>query len=276
MKQYETIKHGSAGFPLGIHDTVCEKGFWLYPHIHREFEFLVVTKGKGVLYIEDEKFEIEAGEGVFINSEQLHVGIKTDEERAEFFAVVFSPEIFGDFAADAVVQKYVVPVLEKSILPKVKIEKSVVEKLCEIRHCKSELKIKSMLFNLWDECVDGAEKRENEKRAKNVEEIKRVMEYIEKNCEKEITLEALAQCVNMSRGYLCREFKKVVHMTPFEYLTQLRIDKGCEMLKRTDMPICEIAEKCGFNSFSYFTKVFRERMGCPPKKYRQTVENGNE
>lgn len=270
MKQYETIKHGTTGFPLGVHCTICEKGFSLYPHIHREFEFLVLTKGSGVLYIEDEKFDLKAGEGVFINSEQLHIGIKTNEERAEFFAIVFSPEFFGDFAVDDVVRKYVVPVMEKRIIPKAKIEKRVVEKLCEIQNCKGELKIKSLLFDVWNECVEGAEKRTDEKRAKSVDAIKCVMEYIGENYDKEITLESLAQCVNMSRGYLCGEFKKVMHMTPFEYLTQLRIAKGCEMLKTTDLPICEIAERCGFNSFSYFTKVFGERMGCPPKKYRQT------
>lgn len=269
MKQYEAIKHGSVGFPLGIHETICERGFSLYPHIHREFEFLVVTKGSGVLYVEDEKFNLKEGEGVFINSEQLHIGIKTDENEAEFFAVVFAPEIFGDFGTDTVVQKYVVPVMEKRIIPKVKIEKSVVEKLCELRGCDGELKIKSLIFDVWNECVLGAERRSGERETKSVEEIKKVIEYIGKNFEKEITLESLAKCVNMSRGYLCREFKKVVHMTPFEYLTQLRIEKGCEMLKSRDLPICEIAERCGFNSFSYFTKVFRERMGCPPKKYRQ-------
>ena len=271
MKQYEAMKHGTDEFPIGIHDTICETGFSLYPHIHREFEFLVMCEGSGTVYIENEKYFLEEGEGVFINSEELHIGIKTDSKKAVFFAIVFAPEAFGTFSTDAIVQKYVEPVIKNKIQPHKRLSKSVVEKLCLLHHATSKLKIKSLLFDIWDECISTAENKTDMSKIKSVEEVKKAMEYIRTNYSKDITLDNIADYVNMSKGYLCRLFKSVVHMTPFEYLIRVRTDEACEMLKNTNLSVGEIAGLCGFNSFSYFSKVFGERMECSPKEYRQKM-----
>ncbi len=268
MKKYEDMQHGKSDFPIGIHHTTCNRGFSLYPHIHREFEFLVMEEGRGIIYIENEKVEIKAGEGIFVNSEELHIGVKTDSERAKFFAVVFAPEIFGNFGMDVIMQKYVEPVIKGKIRPERRIEKEGVELLCRMHKEKSELKIKAMLFEVWDICIKGA-KREEAEKSKSVEEIKRVLAYIRENYDKEITLEDMAGFINISKSYLCREFKRVLHMSPFDYLTQIRIDAACEMLKNTQSSIGEIATMCGFNSFSYFSKIFSERVGVSPREYRK-------
>ncbi len=268
MKQYENMQHGTKAFPVGIHDTICADGFALYPHIHREFEFLVMTEGRGTIYIENEKFEINKGEGIFINSEELHIGVKTNSEKAGFFAVVFAPEAFGNLELDKVVEKYVAPVLKNEVSVKRLLDKSVVTVLNKIHNEKSELLIKAYLYEAWNLLLEGAKKSDDLKNT-NIEEIKTVMEYIRRNAEYEITLSDMANAINISRSYLCREFKKVVHMTPFEYLISVRIDKGCELLKNTDLSIGEISQSCGFNSFSYFTKIFGKKMHCSPKEYRQ-------
>lgn len=269
MKIYENMKHGTEEFPVGIHNTKCPNGFSLYPHIHREFEFLVMTKGRGTLYIETEKFELREGEGVFINSEELHIGIKTDNEESEFFAIVFSPEFFGSQIRNSIMQKYVEPVIKRKIRPKRRIDKSVIELLKLVYENPNELKIKSLLYEIWDICLRDAEKSFDAEKYKSIEEMKAVMEFIRENYHRNISLSDMADSINVSCGYLCREFKRVLYMTPFEYLIRVRIDKGCELLKNTDLSIGEIGEKCGFNSFSYFTKKFGEKMGRTPKEYRQ-------
>ncbi len=268
MKTYENMMHGTAEFPVGIHDTICESGFALYPHIHREFEFLVMTKGKGTVYIENEKFEIKAGDGLFVNSEELHIGIKTDNEPAEFFAVVFAPEVFGSLAIDSIVQKYVEPVIKRKVSVPKKLDSNIIELLNKVHEQPGELKIKSLLFDIWDQCLAKSEKNLEVARSKALDEVKAVMEYIRSNCHKNLSLDDMANYISISKGYLCREFRKVVHMTPFEYLIRVRVDKSCDMLRNTLLPIGEISEQCGFNSFSYFTKIFRENVGCSPREYR--------
>ena len=268
MKTYENMMHGTAEFPVGIHNTICENGFALYPHIHREFEFFVMTKGKGTVYIENEKFEIKAGDGLFINSEELHIGIKTNSEPAEFFAVVFAPEVFGSLAIDFIVQKYVEPVIKRKVSVPKKLDSNIIELLNKVHEQPGELKIKSLLFDIWDQCLAKSEKSPEMAKSKVLDEMKAVMEYMRNNYHKVISLDDMAAYINISKGYLCREFKKVVHLTPFEYLVRVRVDKSCDMLRNTLLPIGEISEQCGFNSFSYFTKIFREKVGCSPREYR--------
>ncbi len=270
MKQYEGQKHGTDSFPVGIYNTVFNDGFSLYPHIHREFEFLVMNEGRGILYIEEEKFEIKKGEGVFINSEELHIGVKTDSEKAEFYAVVFAPEIFGSAFGDKVFDKFVEPVLSGKIQFNKKIDKdsvSLVEKIFKNRD--NELCVKACLFEIWNNLFKYAKETPQAAGNKNIEDIKKVMEYMTNHCSEQLSLEDIASFANMSKGYLCRQFTSFVHRTPFEYLIDVRIDKSCEYLKNTNLSIGEIATRCGFNSFSYFSKVFREKMGCSPKDYRK-------
>ncbi len=264
MKQYEGLRHGTYDFPVGIHDTLCENGFSLYPHIHREFEFLIMREGEGVLYIEEEKLRLKKGEGVFINSEKLHIGIKTNSERAEFFAVVFSPEVFGNSFA-----KFALPVIEGEV----EFEKVITEDMVQIlfkihENRENELLVKSYIFLLWNMCFENARVLRNVKERKGGEEIKRAMAYIREHLCEEITLDDMAECAQMSKSYFCRRFNSLVHMTPFKYLNEIRIEKSCEMLKNTNLPIGEIALKCGFNSFSYYSKLFCEKMGCTPREYK--------
>jgi AraC-like DNA-binding protein len=53
-----------------------------------------------------------------------------------------------------------------------------------------------------------------------------------------------------------------------ELLTRLRVDRACQLLVRTDAPLAQIALECGFGDQSYFTRVFRKRIGRTPRDYR--------
>ena len=59
-----------------------------------------------------------------------------------------------------------------------------------------------------------------------------------------------------------------MHTTPVKYRNQLRIEKACSELCTKDISISEIAEKCGFNSLTYFREVFHSFTGMTPNKYR--------
>lgn len=282
MNYYENLNHGTGGFPIGIHDTICEKGFYLYPHIHREFEFLVMKKGRGKIYIDGDEYSIQEGSAIFVNSEELHVGVNIDDETAEFFAIVFAPEMFGNFGDDEIMNKYVLPVLNKrKTLPRmycsgVEWQDGILELLDEIHVAYSlaevgfELKIKSLLMQIWQICfVHGEQEIGNPGRM--IEDMKKVFLYIQNEYASPLSLEDMASKVNMSREYFCRRFSELMHMTPFEYLLRVRIENSCRMLLDNNLTIGEVATQNGFNSFSYFSKIFRKFVGCTPREYRMSM-----
>ena len=61
---------------------------------------------------------------------------------------------------------------------------------------------------------------------------------------------------------------KKFNKTVTEYITGVRLERAEFMLKKTSLPVKEIAESCGFSSANYFAKVFLARYGKSPQKYR--------
>ena len=59
-------------------------------------------------------------------------------------------------------------------------------------------------------------------------------------------------------------------MSPVEYIAQQRISRACHLLQNTDNSIAQIANTCGYPDFSYFTRVFRKRLGMTPSEYRNS------
>lgn len=277
---YDPFRHGTADFPVGIHDTRYDDGFRLYPHIHRELEFLVLKEGRGIMYVEDEPYEIKAGDGIFINSRALHQGVRVDIEISDFYAIVFAPEVFGNLENDLVMNRYVLPVIDESFcLPT--LYKREVDWQAEILAIADdihrayhealpgwEIGLKANLFRLWQLCFAHGQSTDRSGHSRRTDEIKLALEYIRDEYASPLTLEDMAARAGMSRGHFCRVFSSVMRMSPFDYLQRVRVDNGCNFLRETDLSVGEISQRCGFNSFSYFSKRFKEIMDCTPAEYK--------
>ncbi|GAB5555594.1 MAG: hypothetical protein Sapg2KO_51850 [Saprospiraceae bacterium] len=74
----------------------------------------------------------------------------------------------------------------------------------------------------------------------------------------------LAELMNMSRSNLLRKIKKHTQLSASQFIRQVRLQKGMEMVKEEKLTISEISYQVGFGSTSYFIKCFREHYGYPP------------
>ncbi|MBQ7930243.1 MAG: helix-turn-helix transcriptional regulator [Clostridia bacterium] len=100
--------------------------------------------------------------------------------------------------------------------------------------------------------------------------IQSVLEYIENHYAEEITLDNLCDAAGgLSEQYLCRLFKSTVGQRPIEFILRKRIDTARAYLDKTDLPISDIAVKCGFHNTSYFYRNFKKFTGTSPLTYRQ-------
>ena len=86
------------------------------------------------------------------------------------------------------------------------------------------------------------------------------------------TLKTLAERVGMSRSVFAQRFKKMVGITPMEYLTRWRMLLAGDRLKCTDDALSAIASSLGYESESAFGKAFRRVMGCSPRRYSRGVD----
>ena len=87
-----------------------------------------------------------------------------------------------------------------------------------------------------------------------------------------------ASCIAAKLGMQLSSFSRAFHKrfgtTVTEYITGVRLKRAEFMLRKTSLPVKEIAESCGFSSANYFAKVFQGRYGTSPQQYRQKQSPG--
>ena len=94
--------------------------------------------------------------------------------------------------------------------------------------------------------------------------------YIKQNYFKDISLDELAQQVNLNPSYLSSLFKKEVGTTFLQYLNNIRLENACALLKNSpNISIEVISAQVGYRTPSYFYKVFREKYGMSPNQWRK-------
>lgn len=98
--------------------------------------------------------------------------------------------------------------------------------------------------------------------------VDRAFRFIYCHYTQAITLDDVANYANQNRSALCRSFKKVARCTMFEFITRLRIERACELLRTTDAPISDIAYQVGYNTLSHFNACFLQINHVTPSKYR--------
>lgn len=99
--------------------------------------------------------------------------------------------------------------------------------------------------------------------------VRRVIEYVELHCDEIITREVLGEVACLNPVYLARIFKQRTGKTMGNYILDERIEKAKVLLRRSEMTISEVSQAVGYDNFSYFSKLFKDRAGLSPKDYRK-------
>ncbi|MCH5209999.1 MAG: AraC family transcriptional regulator [Oscillospiraceae bacterium] len=139
------------------------------------------------------------------------------------------------------------------------------------RHITASAYLYSLLALISKNSAAASKNLESE-----IDKITPAMHYINDHFyNPELTAEMIARNSGISHPHLCRLFSSAYGLTPHDYLVQIRIDHAKILLsEQKNMPINRVAAESGFNSVSYFTKVFKEKTGLTPAKFRnQTIYN---
>ena len=104
--------------------------------------------------------------------------------------------------------------------------------------------------------------------------VENIKSYIRENLNYDFTIEELATVFNYTPKYLGRYFKRKTGKTIKMYCNQLRIAQAKTLLERTAMSIETIALHVGFNSVTYFDRVFLNQTGMSPQSYRSVSKEG--
>lgn len=98
--------------------------------------------------------------------------------------------------------------------------------------------------------------------------VKKACQYLEGHLSDAVSLGMLSQYTGYSQNQLIRLFQREVNCSPMQYYVQKKIAWAKSQLVYSNQSIREISERLGFCDDSYFSKVFKARVGCSPGKFR--------
>ncbi|MFO1376695.1 MAG: AraC family transcriptional regulator [Steroidobacteraceae bacterium] len=98
---------------------------------------------------------------------------------------------------------------------------------------------------------------------------RRVLDYIDEHLEADISIDGLAAVAGLSTFHFLRQFRRSTGQTPHRYIVQHRLVRARELLLKTELPVIEIALRCGFDDPSHFARRFREQFRMAPSAFRR-------
>ena len=110
-------------------------------------------------------------------------------------------------------------------------------------------------------------------RKPGVGQIKNALEYISREYRQDIKIQELARKCCMSETHFRRLFVEYMNVTPVEYINMVRVQMACEMMKKTNASMEEVAIKSGFSTTSTLNRNFKRIIGTTPYQWKKNPEN---
>ena len=276
----ELVQHGDYEFPCAVYfsDIDIYTASEIAWHWHKEIEIVVLYEGNVSLETAKESIILKKGDGVFINSEELHYFKKIGDEKCVLISYVFDKSLVIGDKGSIIERKYIEPLVQNKTLSLFKISEKLSRKLEEVffeyedKKFGVEINIRNILSSvLLEIIIENREKLIEKKIYKNLDSqrIKGMLDFIQKNYSNELTLKEIGESVFIGERETLRCFARTIGISPIEYLKKYRVKVAANLLTTTDLPVTEICIQCGFNSPSYFSKSFQRVFNVTPREYRK-------
>lgn len=281
--QKEIKEHGNYEFPVNVCTEsiqAYEQGSFLW-HWHPEIELTWVVSGSMEYYVNDDRYFLQEGEGMFGNSNTLHSGYMKNNQDCTYLSITFHPRYIYGYENSALQNKYVEIITSNDMWSSLKLERDVewhqevISRMKQIYHLAEqpddlfELQVHILLCDIWQKLyryyASLPEKEYQPQR--HLQRLRDIMGYVQEHYAREISLDDIANHVNICKSECCRFFKKHMNMTIFEYIMFLRIQNSLPLLKNGES-ITKAAGMVGFSSPAYYGQVFKKYMKCTPSQYR--------
>ncbi|MEG0592786.1 MAG: AraC family transcriptional regulator [Coprobacillus sp.] len=305
----DTVDHGSHEFPIQYYvDELYSYPKQMVPlHWHLELEFYVSIGGTTQIQIGNDLIYLEEGNGIFINSNILHSFQQANkEDKCQCPNIVYSHDLIAP-TNSIIYKKYIQQMImnhdipyfllyqdcswHKDILSLLDKVFSLLQKYGQtpdfygnfpilpyqnssIESCCFEMETQYNLNKIWQIIythISDIPKIQS-KQSKHMLQIRtqKMLQFIHNNYSFPISLKDIADAANISKSEASRCFQSYLNTSPVNYLLTYRLNQAKYALQHSNNTIIEIADQCGFQSSSYFGKIFHRETGMSASQYRTT------
>jgi AraC-like DNA-binding protein/mannose-6-phosphate isomerase-like protein (cupin superfamily) len=248
---------------------------WEY-HYHPEIELVCVVSGSGTRHVGYHKSNFTDRDLVLIGSNIPHSGFGLNSvDPHEEIVIQFDEELI--FSSEKITEtKKIKKFIEKakygicfSNETKIAILPSLLE-ILNSQGYRRYILLLTILHQLSEEenyVLLNDEVMPYTLLSKNSDRLQKVFTFVENNYYKEISMDEIAKKANLTLPAFCNFFKKTTHITFTEFVNRFRINKACQMIAQGQ----NVSESCynsGFNSISYFSRIFKKYTGKTPSEYK--------
>lgn len=278
----EEKEHGTKEFPVAAywehHACIPEDDIpW---HWHREFELISVPRGRMEIQVPDDQVNLYGQNLYLINSNILH--FCRAREEAVLASFVFSGELLSGEEKSVFARRYILPLTRCRGFKGILIDGTDrPDLICDFENAMEamktegfgyEFKVRELLSHfllyaaeLFRDNFDRAGESENDDDIR----IHLLLKFIDQHYSEPIGLRDIAAAAGISGRECQRLFQRMIRTSPVQYLMKYRIEKGAGMLTEGRAAIADIASRCGIDSPSNFSYLFRRYYYCTPQEYRK-------
>jgi AraC-like DNA-binding protein len=257
------------------------KDFFDYPvHFHPELELNFISNGKGIRRIVGDSIEeIDNLELVLVGSNLFH-GWEQHEctkKNIHEITIQFHNDLFNSAFLGRRIMKPLKDLFDKSahgILFSEEVTRNMAPRILKVSKLGGIDYFMELFLILYDLATSRNQRLLSTTTIlledfEHNNKLKTLYDYVQDNYPAKMTLQEVADIMNMSSVSFNRFIKKRTGKTFVEYVNDIRIGYASKWLIERDLSISEIAFMCGFNSIANFNRVFRKSKGSTPTQYRQ-------
>ncbi|WP_455719654.1 helix-turn-helix domain-containing protein [Agathobacter sp.] len=258
----------------------------LHLHFHNLMEIGICRQGNGDLYLDEDIYQYHDGDISFIPENFPHVTVSYGDvvNFWEYIFIDLRSIIEEMFPNNAAFQNEAVSTLSKrAVLTNIHQSSVAADYINGIIRETQEgkayaqrtitLLVQGLVIELLRREDELPEENGDLVKGTNMSQIASALDYMNKHYSEQIKAGELSSLCNMSETHFRRLFESYINMPPMEYLNLIRVQKACELMKKTNEPMELIAQKCGFTTPSTFNRNFRKFLNTSPYQWKINPEN---
>ena len=260
----QIVAHTNSSLRLMVNPNLSDFFFW---HFHPEYELVFIDGADGTRHVGEHVSRFRGSDLVFIGSGIPHLnfdyGIKTPYEK---IVVHIKPDFLKYALASTPELHTICQLFEESKYGVAfgKESKVLVGERLKKLHLLGYFDQFLELLNIL-RILSGSGEKEllhthpvvNPHNQKEQSRLKRIHQFLDKHYQRKIEITEVARLSNLTTAAFCRYFKRMTRLTFTQFVNHYRIDKAKKLLRR-DNNVTETCFQCGFESISYFNKVFKK------------------
>ena len=245
------------------------------PAVRNHYLFHYVISGKGTLSVDkvtySKEYEVHGGMGFLIEPGQINTYYADRADPWEYTWIEFDgmkvKEILETAGLSSESPVYT-PKSEQA-------GNTLKDELLYLVTChkKTSYHLIGHLFLIMDALLSGsAAKRKTQNGKRTQFYTNEAITFISSNYSFPITVEDMANQLNLDRSYFGKIFKDTMGQSPQEFLIRYRMSKAAELLKTTYLSVKDISIKVGYPNQLHFSRAFKNIYGLSPRSYRQNTK----